>query len=536
MQTDLRALQAALNAYDPQILGNCRPFSFSGYRIVKDPARLGEMAQELLILPAALAELVASQPAAAYICVRESDEPVTPLSGSQTAPALILTSKKPLEELAEEIQRALFLPYRYDQLKGELLDALAGGDGLDQILCRATFWLGNPFTVFDNNFSLLAHSIPEDMDIPEARQVVEHKSANLYVLVELRDSGELGQLQNQTAHVRSTNLPNGYQKLSCVLSANHRHIGLLCFYNYARPFQPGDSEIVEYVGKIVCAYLQRQNLPHASNWNPYEYFIHQLLENHYDDISVEQFRKKLELNFPSEMAAMLVSASQYERQRKNVPLSLITQELRRLFPSGCICVLEDGVLCVCASKKIDMENESDTWDQVRQFLKDNRFFMGISAPFSQLSRLREYYAQADCAMTLGASYVHETAVYRYQDYILYHIISVLANHTDITQFIHPAIATLRAYDKEYKTEYLDCLRVYLECNGSIASCAQRYYMHYNSIKYRLKVIQSVCKIDFNNPNTFVQLYFSFKIQEVLDKLAYTERLNDLNMDLLDNLD
>ena len=78
--------------------------------------------------------------------------------------------------------------------------------------------------------------------------------------------------------------------------------------------------------------------------------------------------------------------------------------------------------------------------------------------------------------------------------------------------------------------------MYLECNGSIADCAQRYYMHYNSIKYRLKVIQSVCGVDLNDPNTFVQLYLSFKITEVLEKLEDSEQMNPLNLELLDSLE
>lgn len=536
MQTDLRTLQAALSDYSPELRGSGQPFSFSCCRLVRNAEEVGETEQDLLILPAALVDVWGNRPAAGYIYIRRPGQLGPPPQIGSVAPGLILTSEKSPEILAEEIQRVLLRPYQYEQLKTQLLDALADGEELDYILCRATQQLGNPFTVFDSNFSLLAHSIPESMDIPEARQVVEHKSANLYVLVEFRNSGKLGELQDQTSQVRHTDLPNGYQKLTCALRVNHRHMGLLCFYNYARPFQDGDYEIVAYVAKIVCAYLQRKNLPHAPGWNPGEYFLHQLLENNYDDISVEQFKEKLDLSFPNEMVALRVSVSKYERQRKNVPLTLISQEMRHFFPGSHICVLEDSVLCVCASKKLDTEGDRNTWDEIRRFLKDNRLFIGISNPFSRLSHLREYSAQADWAILLGTSYANGETVYRYQEYVLYHIMSTLAKWVDIAQFIHPAIAILRAYDKEYKTEYLDCLRVYLECNGSIAKCAQRYYMHYNSIKYRLKVIQSVCRIDFSDPNTFVQLYLSFKIQEVLDKLSCTEQLNALNMDLLDSLD
>ena len=535
MQVNFRFLQGALAQYNPETRGSSRTFFVTGYRVVRQARQLEETGTELVILPAAVWNQAGGLSAAGCICICRPGEDRPEENGGRM-PMLLLTSEEPLDVMEERIQEALFLPYRYDQLKESLLDALAGGEGLDQILHQASRALGNPFTVFDNNFALLAHSIPDEMEIPEARQVVEHRSANLSVLMELRDTGELGQIQNDAAHPRLTNLPNGYQKMTCVLSVSHRHIGLLCFYNYQRPFRPGDEEIVEYVGKIVCSYLQRRSWNHTDVWNPYEYFVDQLLHNTYDEVSVEQFRQRLGLNFPPEMAALLVSASWYERQRKNAPLAMIAQTLRKLFPGSCVCVLEDSVLCLCAAKKCDRGNEPELWTQVKEFLAENRLFMGISDKFSNLSTLQEYYSQADRAMTIGAAHAPGEGIYPYRSYMLYHMISALAAHSDVMRFCHPALATLRAYDKEYKTEYLECLRVYLECNGSIADCAQRYYMHYNSIKYRLKVIQSVCGVDLNDPNTFVQLYLSFKITEVLEKLEDSEQMNPLNLELLDSLE
>lgn len=536
MQTNLRFLREALAKWSPEVVGSERIFSFSGYRIVTCQEDLYSHEQELIIAPVQLlADVGQPLTAPGYILLRKPGESL-PKGDECRTPMLVLTSDLDIQKMGEEIRKALLLPYEHESLKSDLLDALAGGEDLGRILCLASRYLGNPFTVFDSNFALLAHSIPDGLEIPEARQVVEHKSANLSVLVELRDSGELGQIQNDASHAKLTNLPNGYQKLTCVLSVNHHHMGLLCFYNYQRPFRNGDAYIVEYISKIVCAYLQRRNWTHMDNWNPYEYFIDQLLRNDYDDLLVEQFRERLGLTFPTEMFILLGSASWYERQQKNVPLTLIAQKFRELFPGSCVNILDDSVLCICAAKKWSPKSEPELWEGLRNFLGENRLFVGVSDAFSRLSSLRTYYEQAECAMIIGAVYSPNTAVYSYRDFTLYHMLRTLSSQCDITHFCHPAVAVLEAYDKEYRTEYLECLRTYLECNGSIAECAKHYYMHYNSIKYRLKVIQSVCEIDFNDPDTFVQLYLSFKIRDIIGKLEETEERSPLNFELLDSLD
>lgn len=537
MHVNFRSLHRALAELDPELRGSGRTVFFKECRVVHEPEQLKNVQSELVIVPAQLVRAVHSLPAAAgYICVNQPGQSVPEDAVPNDTQMLLVTSELAFETLVQRVRECLLAPYRYDEMKEGLLDALAKGESLSKLLGLASRYMGNPFVIFDNNFSVLAHSIPDDMEIPEARKVAERRSANLDVLIKLRDTGDLGKIQNDETQPSMTNLPNGYQKMTCALSVGHRHIGILCYYNYQKPFCPEDEELVDYVRRIACAYFQRGNFNHTDLWSPCEYFVNQLLNNDYTDTFVDQFKERLGLSFPAQITALLISAAPSERKRKNVPTTLIAQALRGWFSGGCICVLEDSVLCLCATKKCDEAAKPELWADIRAFLKENRLFLGMSDSFSRLSRLQEYYAQADHALTTGIACNPQDMVYPYRAYTLYHMIKLLAEHGDVMRFCHPAIETLRAYDKEYKTEYLECLRVYLECNGSIADCAQRYFMHYNSIKYRLKVIQSVCGVDLRDPNVFVQLYLSFKILEVEQKMEGYDQTTLLNLKLLDSLE
>ncbi|MDU1326208.1 MAG: helix-turn-helix domain-containing protein [Clostridiales bacterium] len=531
---NFRSLCSALSEFTPELWGSGRTIFFTECRMVYNLHQLESAQDELILLPVELVHNLLSLPAAAgYICIKRPDQSMPEGAVPDGVQILTVTSNLPLEILEQHIRKCLLAPYRYDEMKESLLDALAKGESLSQLLGRASQYMGNPLVIFDNNFDVLAHSIPDDMKIPEARRVADRRSANLDVLMKLRDTGDLGKIQNDETQPSMTDLPNGYQKMTCALSVGHRHIGVLCFYNYQKPFCPEDEELVDYVRKIACAYFQRGNFNHTDLWSPCEYFVNQLLNNDYTDAFVDQFKERLGLSFPSEITILLMSGAPSERKRKNVPTTLIAQMLRSWFPGDYVCVLEDCVLCLCATKKCDETARPELWTDICSFLKENRLFLGMSDSFSRLSRLKEYYMQADHALATGIACDPQNMVYHYRTYTLYHMIKDLADNGDIMRFCHPAIQALRRYDREYKTEYLECLRVYLECNGNIADCAQRYFMHYNSIKYRLKVIQSVCNVNLRDPNIFVQLYLSFKILEVEQKVESYEQSNLLGSKSLD---
>ena len=82
-------------------------------------------------------------------------------------------------------------------------------------------------------------------------------------------------------------------------------------------------------------------------------------------------------------------------------------------------------------------------------------------------------------------------------------------------FIRPEIRRIMAYDEAYGTEYLKTLFTYLENLGSMKKASELLQIHYNTMKYRIQQIESICGTGFHDrPDILVQLYLSMKLQDI----------------------
>lgn len=82
-------------------------------------------------------------------------------------------------------------------------------------------------------------------------------------------------------------------------------------------------------------------------------------------------------------------------------------------------------------------------------------------------------------------------------------------------FIRPEIRRIMAYDEAYGTEYLKTLFTYLENLGSMIKASELLQIHYNTMKYRIQQIESICGTEFHDrPGILVQLYLSMKLQDI----------------------
>ncbi len=79
-------------------------------------------------------------------------------------------------------------------------------------------------------------------------------------------------------------------------------------------------------------------------------------------------------------------------------------------------------------------------------------------------------------------------------------------------FVHPALATLRAYDAANRTSLCDTLRVYLERDRNVTEAAGALFVHRNTLLKRLRKIRSLTSIDLDDAACRKRLLVSFLVQ------------------------
>ncbi|POH72270.1 PucR family transcriptional regulator [Arthrobacter glacialis] len=68
------------------------------------------------------------------------------------------------------------------------------------------------------------------------------------------------------------------------------------------------------------------------------------------------------------------------------------------------------------------------------------------------------------------------------------------------------IAMIQGRDAEQQSEYLQTLRAYFQCNGSISDMAAHLHVHNNTVRYRLTRLEKDFGIDFDDPQKRLWLW------------------------------
>jgi DNA-binding PucR family transcriptional regulator len=114
-------------------------------------------------------------------------------------------------------------------------------------------------------------------------------------------------------------------------------------------------------------------------------------------------------------------------------------------------------------------------------------------------------------LTCGARKNLNYPFYFYMDYISDHIVSTFSATHNLDSSLHPAVEILRGYDKEYGTNLMEVLYIYLLNNKSHTVCARKLFIHRSTFQYRLNKIFSMVDVDLDDEETKLNILFSIKL-------------------------
>ena len=138
--------------------------------------------------------------------------------------------------------------------------------------------------------------------------------------------------------------------------------------------------------------------------------------------------------------------------------------------------------------------------------------VGVGEPVHSLANVRYSYENAvialDTAMQQSEDYLF------FQDLGLNRILYSIANKDILHHIYDESIGILEHFDAENKTQLLETLQVYFQCQKSILDTAKTMYTHRNTIRYRLKKIQSLLPQSLENPSDVLMLQIAFLIRSI----------------------
>ncbi len=162
---------------------------------------------------------------------------------------------------------------------------------------------------------------------------------------------------------------------------------------------------------------------------------------------------------------------------------------------------------------LDMMDQTDFMTRLGELVASNNYCGATSFSFTDLNQFVNAYHHAETALNYSPRAAGK--LYRCQDVSMRIVAKVVAEYTAAT-LLHPAVTTIKEYDRKNHTDYYQTLFCFLKNERRHTQTAQELFIHRNTLFLRLEKIQEIWSLELEDANERFYLLFSFYQSQYAD--------------------
>ena len=388
-------------------------------------------------------------------------------------------------------------------------------DGLAGIVQVLSDLVGNPVYIVDSSFKVMA--ILDDPDMEEMSVNWMHAAKRGYlsydVVAGLIRSDELHEIErsNCSTMVRSQFFYTPFANYN--LRADGKVRGHLFVVEMYKSVTKGDLELIDLIAPLAMRALLADPQFQAQRGPLYERFVVDWLEGNLHDSAY--VRRQLDaLNFDAESCSVVVAIKLPEEG------DFRRQHLAQLLEDrqGCRSVSHGEHVVALFQLHRHKEKES-VLRKVRSICHSQHCRAFVSDVQDRFLDTPRAYRQACEAVRISEAMGLEEEVVCYGDVAAYQPYLNFSSADELDAFCHPAVVTLRVYDRAHAVQLLPTLSAFLKNDRDVQIAAAKLFIHRNTLSYRLKKILEMCPLDLDDFNTRHRLLESILIVENYDGIT-----------------
>lgn len=153
-------------------------------------------------------------------------------------------------------------------------------------------------------------------------------------------------------------------------------------------------------------------------------------------------------------------------------------------------------------------NDENAFQSINDIAKENKLLISSSESFTDIKKTKEQLRLSQLVFQFAKKFGQNSGLAKYNDYKMYHMLSLASNQINADDLKHDAFKYIKIYDEEKNSEYGLTLRTYLICNMNIQETADKLCIHKNTLIYRVKRLQELFNINFDDLKEVTTLYYS----------------------------
>lgn len=401
---------------------------------------------------------------------------------------------------------------RYRQWDRSLQEALNSEHPLDNMLLASLELFGNPMFIHNTDFYIIScPKYVQGMTVWERDSRTGRNMVPLSLIHDFKaDKEYLDTLTKKVPDLFSAE-QRGYRILYVNLWNGSRYEGRICVDELQSEIQPGQYLTIQYLGKFIELAIKNKSLFYLSMGDDMDCFF-----NEYLDGAIADQQRILNylyfLHWKQNDRYLCLRLETEQRDINMLSAAATLGHIETQIPSGHAFLYRHSI-AVVVNLSYGHSSSSDVISSLAVLMREGLLKMGASSEIHDFMLLPQAYVQASMALDLGRKSESMTWCYRFDDYILEYLLKKGREEIPPELLCSEKLLLLKKYDDKNKADLYHTLKVYLELERNILQTSRELFIHRSTLLYRLKRIEKIADIDFEDSRERLILRLSFYILE-----------------------
>ena len=409
-----------------------------------------------------------------------------------------------VHEITEEIFQRESLAFRKMQDQMEvLLDILFQDDSMEERLDAIEEVIQNPFLIFDSDNELVmskkSRSLLDSVQEDVLRQLY-HNPQEGSLTVEINSS-------SRNVHTYRVEI-SGDEFIRIIL------------IEYHGPFHETDLISVKRISRILALEM-KNTMTFKKILRKYkDKFVQDWIFNNFDSeldiiIAAQTYGYELSAAKQYRVSVININNKQHNAAFLQRDVSIIHSIIMNLDAKIAFTIHNGKLILVFES---DMEDEAANFphlsyliDRLKYVLEKENMSFCISRPV-EAREVPSAYLQAKRISEISVRCNITDPFIKDEQLGILSLLSMLPEDSSVLQYRDKLLGPLQKYDADSHSNLLETLQVYLDTKCNAKATAEKMYIHYNTIAYRLDKIRSIIGMDIDDAETRLQLQIAYKLK------------------------
>lgn len=431
--------------------------------------------------------------------------------------------------LSEILNRQAYLLKRSEETHKRFTAVALAGGGLSEIAVTLAEIVGAPVTVADSSFRVLACAIPGG--VAGLTKGDFERSLALF-----RENNGVRGLPNSL--FRKETLLGGMVVVQVVqpIRSSGSVYGYLSAWEVERPLKEEDLVAIEHAATVSALAMMKEQAVAEIEKRFRNEFLDRLLTGDYESLDAVVARGRIfGWDLTRSYAVLLVAVDgldeaylkglEHGELRTRKLGTSVLQIVESVIHSGrhdAIVVDKGGRVvilyhpdstesCVAATKRL----AESILRAARLLLSDATVSVGVGRLYPDVSQLRFSYREARRAIDVASRILGGNCAMHFEDLGAYRLLARFSDRGELNAFYQDTVGRLVAYDEDNGSDLVRTLEVFLSCNGNAQQTAEKLYVHYNTLRYRVRRIEEILGVDLGSAEVRFNLQLGLKVKRLL---------------------